>query len=123
MTGGKVSTPLKRIHEHAIKAPSVQPLRPRRHATPAEVLAQPFILLRDFEILGLPKFANSTRLRWEALGRFPLRVKFSARVCAYRTSDIVAWMTERERAAAVEGAEQRERILRQEATRVRNRRK
>lgn len=123
MTGGRVSTPMRRLGEHAIKAPVVQPLRPRFHATPAEILAAPFVLVRDFPIIGLPRFANTTRLRWESLGRFPPRIHLSTRIVAYRSADVVAWMHERERAAAEEGREQRQRILQQEARRVRNRSK
>ena len=69
-----------------------------------------------------PAMANSTRLRWEALGRFPQRVKFSARYTGYRTQDILAWMAACERRSAEESNEQRQRILEQEAARARQKR-
>jgi predicted DNA-binding transcriptional regulator AlpA len=125
MTGGKLSTPpLRRLPDvqREVKAPPLQPLRPRYRATPQEILAAPFVLARDFPILGLPAMANSTRLRWEALGRFPQRVKFSARYTGYRTQDILAWMAACERRSAEESNEQRQRILEQEAARARQKR-
>jgi len=121
MTGGKISTPpLRRLQDvqREVKVPGVQPLRPRYRATPQEILAAPLVLAKDFPIIGLPKLANTTRLRWEALGRFPQRVKLSAFYTAYRSADLIAWMAACERESIKESAEQRDRILKQEARRA-----
>jgi predicted DNA-binding transcriptional regulator AlpA len=56
---------------------------------------QPLVYLpEDLRALGIKK-SNTTLLRWEALGRFPRRLRFAGTSIGWMTSEIDAWLKER----------------------------
>jgi prophage regulatory protein len=59
------------------------------------ILPQPVLLTRaDLKRLGVV-VSNSTLLRWEALGRFPRRVRLAGTSVAWIATEIDAWVQAR----------------------------
>ncbi|MBB6125171.1 helix-turn-helix transcriptional regulator [Sphingobium subterraneum] len=52
-----------------------------------------FFTTDDLTRLGLP-YANTTRLRWEAEGKFPKRVRLGGRSVAYLADEIDAYIAQ-----------------------------
>lgn len=64
---------------------------PREHAQEGPKL---LISRQDLEGLGVG-VSNSTLLRWEAVGRFPRRIRMAGTSIAWLKSEIDEWLAER----------------------------
>ncbi|TCS60072.1 AlpA family transcriptional regulator [Primorskyibacter sedentarius] len=49
----------------------------------------------DLKRMGI-KVSNTTKLRWEAQGRFPRRIRMGGTTVAWFMSEIEDWLTERD---------------------------
>lgn len=49
----------------------------------------------DLKRMGI-KVSNTTKLRWEAQGRFPRRIRLGGTTVAWFMSEIEDWLTERD---------------------------
>ena len=58
-------------------------------------IEQPIVLARnDLKRLGI-KVSNTSLLRWEALGRFPRRIRMAGCSVAWLASEVDAWLEQR----------------------------
>jgi prophage regulatory protein len=56
---------------------------------------QPLVLTReDLKRMGI-KVSNTSLLRWEALGRFPRRIRMAGTTVAWLAIEIEAWLEQR----------------------------
>jgi prophage regulatory protein len=57
--------------------------------------AQPLVLMReDLKRMGI-KVSNTSLLRWEALGRFPRRIRMAGTSVAWLATEVNAWLDQR----------------------------
>lgn len=60
--------------------------------SPPEISEQPLLLTRaDLKRLGI-KVSNSSLLRWEALGRFPRRIRMAGTTVAWPANELLEWI-------------------------------
>jgi prophage regulatory protein len=56
---------------------------------------QPLVLTRDdLKRMGI-KVSNTSLLRWEALGRFPRRIRMAGSSVAWLAAEVDAWLDQR----------------------------
>jgi prophage regulatory protein len=56
---------------------------------------QPLVLTReDLKRMGI-KVSNTSLLRWEALGRFPRRIRMAGTSVAWLATEVSAWLDEK----------------------------